>query len=164
MLPQFMEIMEYSFPYNERRLPEYYDNYLKNTNNELVANLYLEDSKLIGFLTYWRLLNFTFIEHFAVSREYRNRNIGSKIFSDFIEHSDSSLILEVEPPCNEIAQRRITFYERLGLVVNPYKYIQSPYHNDANSLDMLLMSSRLLSPDEFLSVRNEIYVKVYNVS
>ena len=164
MLPQFMEIMEYSFPFNERRLPDDYKAYLTDNNKDFTVSLFIENSELFGFLTHWQLSGHIFIEHFAVSHSHRNRGFGKAILAEFIEQSNASLVLEVEPPDNEISQRRITFYERLEFVVNPYKYIQPPYHNDADSLNMLLMTNRLLLNDEFISLRNEIYAKVYKTS
>ena len=164
MLPKFIEIMEYSFPYSERRPSVTYKAYLTNNDNGFTVNLFIEDSDLIGFLVYWKLSGYVFIEHFAVSRKHRNSGFGKAIISGFIEQTDAPLILEVEPPDNEISQRRIEFYNRLGFVTNPHKYVQPAYHNDSGSVDMLLMTKRLLSHDEFASVQKEIYAKVYKTN
>ncbi len=50
-------------------------------------------------------------------------------------------VLEVEPPADEMSERRIGFYERLGLSLRvDYEYIQPAYSEDRKALPMRLMT------------------------
>ena len=80
---------------------------------------------------------------------------------DYIGHRP--LVLEVEVPDNELAQRRIGFYRRLGFVLwDECSYLQPPYHPDDEPLPMFLMAHGNLSTADFSAVRNLIYREVYS--
>jgi hypothetical protein len=65
-------------------------------------------------------------------------------------------------PTTAIAQRRIEFYKRMGFTTNPYSYIQPSYHNDGNSLPMIIMSLSPLSVSTFAEVKQCLYSEVYH--
>ncbi len=80
-----------------------------------------------------------------------------------LEISKQPMILEVEPPFTQEAQRRINFYERLGFHLNDFEYWQPPYEEEKPWVRLQLMSSlRPLTSSEFKSVRNQLYASVYN--
>jgi ribosomal protein S18 acetylase RimI-like enzyme len=158
---KFWTIMETSFPRNERKTKE---EYLQQLNEELFEiELYRDDSKVIdGFITWWQLKNYRFVEHFAVSSKYRNQGLGHTLFSNFMNCGNDPVALEVELPVNEITKRRITFYEHLGLYLNPYLYFQPSYIVDSENVEMFLMTSNSkLSEDDFEILKMEIYKTVY---
>ena len=157
----FWEIMADSFPESERKSKENYHHQLseKEFFNDLFLN---ETNQFMGFIAYWDLGEFKFIEHFAVRNIERNRGVGTEIFSEFVK-TNSSFLLEVEPPLNETAKKRIRFYEKFGFHVLPYSYYQPSYHENRKDVDMLIMANiPKLSKEEFDIVRMNIYKKVYN--
>ena len=80
---------------------------------------------------------------------------------DYIEHQP--LVLEVEMPDNELAQRRIGFYQRQGFQLwDECPYEQPPYHPEDESLPMYLMVHGPLTPEAFPAVCTLIHREVYH--
>ena len=60
-----------------------------------------------------------------------------------------TVILEIDPPVDAIAQRRKGFYERCGFVENPYSHIHLPCHQRNAGHEFIIMSSpQMLKSDE----------------
>ena len=150
-----------SFPDNERRTME---NHKELLNNELYnIKSIKEDDKIIGFIAWWNIHEFRFIEHFAIDIRYRNGGYGSRVLNEFIEENDTNIILEVEPKGEELSNRRIGFYERLGFIYNDYEYKQPQLSKDKEQVNLRLMSfGQELSLNEFHRVKNTLYKYVYN--
>ena len=106
-----------------------------------------DNTEFIGEILYWDLGGALYIEHFCVHPSMRNRHYGERILKTY---QSLPLILEIDPPTNEIAIRRKGFYERCGLVENPYPHIHPPYHKGTTGHTLMIMSSpQRLSPDEY---------------
>lgn len=158
------EIMEYSFPACERRdFNEQFSEFQRIPFRSMV----LEDSenplKILGFMNYWELSGFVYLEHFAVAREFRRHGIGRQLMKHLRETHDIPVVLEVEPPeMSDYAVRRIKFYENLGFFTNDYEYYQPPYRADEAPVRLILMSSGApLSSEEFVRMRDVIYSDAY---
>ena len=94
----------------------------------------------------------------------RGKGIGSEMLKDFIKNSTHPIILEVELPNNEMSVRRIKFYEKLGFVLNYFKYYQMPLRNNCKPMEMYIMSyPKALILEEFESIKNSIYKTVYSI-
>ncbi|MDE7150632.1 MAG: GNAT family N-acetyltransferase, partial [Candidatus Amulumruptor sp.] len=107
-----------------------------------------ESENPIGFITYWELGNFCYIEHFAIAPLQRDCGYGAHFIYSLLNSLASPVVLEVELPDNSIAQRRINFYKRIGFVPwAEYNYIQPPYRSGGNSIPMMLMAYGPLSAD-----------------
>ena len=50
------------------------------------------------------------------------------------------VILEIDPPVDDISIRRRHFYERLGFVANPYEYIHPSFRKPFTPHQLILMS------------------------
>lgn len=164
MFDSFWEIMTESFPENERKTSE---EYIKQLRNEHFAIKLQTDTSanIQGFIGYWQLDGRLFVEHFAVSSKYRNQGLGGTIFSRFLESTTLPVVLEVEPPQDELARRRIKFYERFGFVLNSFPYLQPSYHPGGNAVELRLMTNdNKLTEVQFRSLRDEIYQTVYNTT
>ena len=62
------------------------------------------------------------------------------------------MILEIDPPVDEISIRRKGFYERCGFVENPFRHIHPPYHAENQGHELVIMSSPImLEADEYES-------------
>lgn len=165
---QFVNIFMHSFPEEERRPIDWMDNIIRE---ELLfhCDLYVseEDHNFVkAMLCYWDLStengdNFIYIEYLAVTPQDRNKGMGSKIMSTFLKSKNYPVILEAELPTCPIAQRRITFYERLGFRQLPDRYMQ-PSYGVVPGVELRLMlfdNGAEISTSEMVE---KIKTKVYN--
>lgn len=102
------ELYEEAFPLNERRLFEAQVNLMSDPKYHF--DILIEDNQLIGFLLWWDLESFRYIDHFATSKQLRNKGYGKLILEQFINNNSKPILLEVELPTSELNQRRIKFY------------------------------------------------------
>jgi ribosomal protein S18 acetylase RimI-like enzyme len=102
---------------------------------------YTLNTKPIGLLTTWTFDSFTYIEHFALSPEVRGRGYGSEALAMLIARTEQPLILEAEPPTDELTRRRIGFYERSGFTLYDYPYVQPAYTADSQPVPLCLMGT-----------------------
>lgn len=159
---RLFELMEYSFPQNERRdFKEQFEEFQKPLFRSLVLS---ENDKIIGFLNYWELSELIYIEHFAIDRTLRGKGLGTGLVGKFREITENRpAVLEAEPPeLNDTAFRRVEFYKRLGFRLNDYGYLQPPYRAGETPVRLVIMSSpNALSPEEFERARSTIYREAY---
>lgn len=128
------------------------------------CHIILDDSNPIGFLSYWDLGDFMYIEHLAVDAKLRNGGYGQEVLAHLDHQSGKPIVLEVERPTEEIAQRRIQFYQRQGYKLWKEEYVQPPYRIGGEELPMYLMVKGKLHPDrDFERIKNTIYRIVYEV-
>lgn len=115
-----------------------------------------------GFVFYWQLPDFYFIEHFAIHPSTRGGGAGTQVMQ-LLEKQLQVIVLEVEPPVTEQAIRRIDFYERLGYQTFPDHYQQPPYYPQFPPLELRLMYKGL-SPEitGFSKIKSQLYQYVYN--
>ncbi|RFS24464.1 N-acetyltransferase [Chitinophaga silvatica] len=147
-----------SFPKHERRLWTKQLELLKQ--NQLKLLKILNEEQEVGFIFYWQLNKFAFIEHFAIDPNARGGGIGSQVMNKVAEIL-KTIILEVEPPLTEMAKRRINFYERLGYQTFNDTYLQPPYNPHNPPLELRLMYLNLPSELTYEEVKNELYSTVY---
>lgn len=98
-----------------------------------------DTSSPLGLLTTWTFDTFTYIEHFALSPEVRGQGYGTEALQHLIARTQHPLILEAEPPTDEITRRRIRFYERSGFTLYDYPYLQPTYTADSQPVALRLM-------------------------
>lgn len=84
--------------------------------------------------------------------------------------TNSLVVLEVELPFDEMSRRRIGFYQRSGFTLSTLRYIQPPYFDGAQPLELHLMFYALPVPmesdafsDFFCRVRDRLHRDVYGV-
>ncbi len=161
LFAQFQQLMETAFPLNERRSPADFVLQLEEKDFHIEAFI-SDDQELLGFITWWELTDFCYVEHFAVAEVYRNKGWGEILFGQFQKTQLKPIIGEVEPPTKPLSQRRIRFYERQGMAVLPYAYQQPPYHKGFPFLELLIISqAKEMDFIAFTLAKNEIYAKVY---
>src|SRR4030095_1386358 len=161
--PAFAEIWsiyESSFPPDERGSLAQQEALLKEPAYHLIAAY--ENDSLMGFISSWEL-DFTFIEHVAVKEHLRDRGAGTKLLHAFLSER-KKVILEVEPPENDLKKRRIAFYKRIGFRLNSFPYLQPPYGPGKSAVPMALMSyPKALDEKEFSLVRDKLHQEVYRL-
>lgn len=140
-----------AFPADERRDIEAFRQ-IAACNPAFAVDVFVGDNEeFLGFFTTWTWDDLRYGEHFAVRQDRRGGGIGSKALQAVIADDPRPLILEVELPDNDMARRRIGFYERNGLRLwDAIPYVQPPYDAERNALPMLLMTAGdiQLSPDD----------------
>lgn len=163
-LYQFMEsLIQTAFPKDEYRELDVLRNYT-DTKPNFYNNIIVEGDQPIGFITYWNFDNFYYIEHFAIDPNLRNGGYGKKVMESICEMLKSPIVLEVERPDEEMAQRRINFYQRQGFELWHSDYSQPPYREGDSFLPMLLMiHGNLVEDKHYEEVKERIYKEVYNV-
>lgn len=106
-----------------------------------------DNGEFIGEILYWDIGGAYYIEHFCVLPTMRNKHYGQKILNAY---QPASLILEIDPPVDEVSTRRKGFYERCGFVENPYTHIHPPYHKENAGHTLVVMSSpKMLETSEY---------------
>ena len=157
---EFMQIYESSFPEDERRewgqLLELFGN--KQFN---LYEIYIQE-KFIGFISVWDLMEFSFIEHFAITDTEQGKGYGTQALNRVLSMSSRPVILEVEEPFTETARKRISFYERLNFSLHTGSYFQPPYSIGKSSVKMQLMSyPKKIETSDFEKTKAQIHDSVY---
>lgn len=150
-----LELYSLSFPPHEQRS-------IKNliatlSHPDFRFTLFLNsDNLLVGMLNTWHTSGFTYVEHFAVSPNYRNGGIGQHLLNQLTTNNNRQIILEIDPLEDEISRRRFNFYKRNGFVSNEeYDYIHPPYKKGDFPYALLVMSYKnKLSAGEYKLFEN----------
>ena len=80
----------------------------------------------------------------------------------WMKEEDTPMVLEVELPETEMAQRRIGFYQRLGFILNEFPYWQPSMQEGQPSIPLKIMSwPKALSQEQFTPWQQQIYQDVY---
>ncbi|MCD7971708.1 MAG: GNAT family N-acetyltransferase [Candidatus Azobacteroides sp.] len=162
LLKSIRSIYEQAFPPDERR--EFCE-VLRIAEQEQAfhVDIYTQNGETIGFITHWNFEDFIYVEHFAVDEKTRGKGYGKVILENLLTQSSLPLILEVEPPEDEICKRRIRFYENIGFVLFSAPYLQPPYSPGKNPVSLLLMSFGLINMEvSFNKIVRILHQKVYN--
>jgi ribosomal protein S18 acetylase RimI-like enzyme len=151
-----------AFPPNERRE---FDELTKQIYNyECYVNLILDDEKVAGFIIFWNFNEFVFLEHFAIEPGLRGLGTGEKTLTEIKALNKKTIILETEPPADEMSRRRIRFYERNGFHILEKHYLQPSYDGKKPEVEMKLMcSSENISIGKLEKYIIQIREKVYKI-
>ena len=117
----------------------------------------------LGLLTTWSFDEFVYVEHFAISSSLRSQGYGTEVLSTFIQSQQKPLILEAEPPTDETTRRRIRFYERHGLTLFDFPYMQPAYTAESQPVPLCLMGTLDPSVTPLAQVSRVLHSKVYEV-
>lgn len=130
-------VYEISFPKSEQRP---LDRQAALMSNPLYHfNAIVEDAVFAGILLHWECSGYAYIEHFAIHPSMRGKDIGSKALKRFCgEHSP--VVLEIDPPIDEVAVRREHFYQRLGFKTNGYAHRHPAYLEHLPPHELVVMS------------------------
>lgn len=156
----FWKTYEESFPADERRSREQ-QIALSEVENYVIREIQSDD-EIVGFITYWEFETFTFVEHFALAQGARGKGFGSDYLSHFLSTCDKRIVLEVEPPKEDLQKRRVIFYERLGFHLTPYTHVQTPFVQGRNGVLLQLMTyPSAISDTEFEEIETVLFSTVY---
>lgn len=161
--PLIEQLLESAFPPEERRSKE--DQRRVTDENPLFTVFaLLSEGQFAGVITCWQGEGFVYVEHFATVPEVRGRGIGSEVLDSLSERYDVPLVLEVELPQDELARRRIGFYQRNGFVLWEEKhYVQPPYQKGCApvALHLMVRGQGLDEQADFERIKRWLYTEVY---
>jgi ribosomal protein S18 acetylase RimI-like enzyme len=161
-LPFIQQLFNDAFPVTERREWAQLLAMLISVP-EMHLQVVMDAGNAIGFTIYWDISDWRFIEYLAIDPACRGRKYGNKVMDNLI--LKRKVLLEIEPPVSTVAQRRVKFYEGLGLAVLPYHYCQPSYRDTKVYYEMKLMSNVPGTPLAQLNVvLAQTLQKVYGTS
>ena len=155
-----------SFPPEERRDVVDFWALTQDEEKPFFIRIIWDASDPIGFISYWALDGFIYIEHFAFAEHARGKGAGTFTMQALYDTLEKPLILEVEPISNEQTQRRVNFYRRLGFHLwDDIDYLQPPYRPTDSSFALQLMTKGDLDLHTDLTrVVSSIYQIAYGVN
>lgn len=159
----FVDTYTSSFPLDEQRPTDSIAQLLTSEERFTAIVLLDKNNSFVGILTTWTFDTFIYIEHFALHLALRSQGYGSIALQTFIQHNTLPIILEVEPPTDTLTQRRVSFYERCGLRLYNYPYIQPPYTPELSAVPLRLMGTLPLETP-LSTVAEQLHREVYGVS
>lgn len=71
--------------------------------------------------------------------EMRGRGYGAQALS-LLGERKKTVILEIDPPNDDVSVRRKAFYERAGYRANPFEHIHPPYHSEYKGHRLVVMT------------------------
>ena len=154
--PGLYDLIKASFPPDEYRTYENHLAILDHPRYTLLTN-----GDRTALISLWRFEDFTFVEHFAVSPQCRNRGLGTQILQEILSSLSCPVCLEAELPETDLARRRLDFYRRNGFTVNPFPYFQPAYTPDHKAVPMQILSTVPLTREQFEHIRDVLYHQVY---
>lgn len=137
MYQEALALYKISFPPHEQRESLSQEQILQYRDYHFT--LIYDGEIFVGLILYWEWDNFIYVEHFCIFPDKRNRRYG-QIALGLLSETKKTLILEIDPPVNDIAIRRKGFYTRCGFVENPFPHIHPPYHCDTRGHELVIMS------------------------
>ena len=157
------KIMKQSFPLEEIR--GYEGQRALLDREDYFIKTYIHSGEVAGFCAYYELNDVLYIEHLACSPAVRGLGIGTKLVQEVLDEAgERSVILEVEPPVDEMTKRRVAFYEKLDFHLNPYYHFQPPLNKDTDGVELKMMSSKgKITEEEQKAYRRLLNIHVYQV-
>lgn len=146
-------LYETSFPIYERRT---FDTHIKALDDENFHCTYItENNTFIGILFFWKLEEFIYIEHFAIDENLRDKGYGSKILKEFCL-IEKNLILEIDPPIDNISIKRYYFYKNCGFKLYDFEHVQLPYRKGYEGYKLTILANGI-------DLNQELYSKFYHL-
>ena len=136
-----MELYRVSFPLHEQREERSQKEILENESYHF--DLIYDNDLFTGIILYWETERFIYVEHFCVNPKLRGRQYGQKSLEFLTSQAlreGKTVILEIDPPLDDISIRRKGFYERSQFKANPYPHVHPPYHNGNSGHELVVMS------------------------
>lgn len=144
---KMISIYNYSFPEFEKRTLV---NQIEVLNDESYKCIVVcENNILVGIILYWDFENYKYVEHLAIDKDLRGKSYGSKILKEFC-NDNKTIILEIDPPIDEVSVKRLKFYNKLGFVMQEFNHIHPPYRLGYEGHKLKVLSfNRELSKSEY---------------
>lgn len=136
-LTEAMKLYEISFPNHEQREADSQRRIL--CHSEYHFDLIYDEDLFVGIILYWETEKFLYVEHFCIHPEMRNHRYGQRAL-ELLNGKGKTVILEIDPPVDEISIHRKVFYERAGYQENPFEHVHPPYHEGNAGHPLMILS------------------------
>lgn len=137
VMDEVWALYEASFPLHERRRREDQTQAMREPNFRCLSAW--DGSVFAGLALCWAWPCGIYVEHLAVAPELRGRRYGARILAALKEEG-RPLILEIDPPVDEISERRERFYLREGFLPNGFKHVHPSYRRACAPHPLKIMS------------------------
>ena len=124
LFQKVMDLYELSFPAVEKRDRKGNEKLLSDERFWLLA--LLDDGAFVGMAGIWDAEGMLYVEHLCTSPELRGKGYGAAALELF-KASGRTVVLEIEPPEDELTKRRQNFYLRSGFGFHPHIHRHPPY-------------------------------------
>lgn len=142
-----MELYKVSFPDHKQRENDIQTSIMGNEAYHF--NLIYDNDIWVGMILWWETAEFIYVEHFCILPEMRGKRYGQKALA-LLDEEGKTIILEIDPPIDEVSIHRKTFYERSGYQANRFAHVHPPYKTGFKGHSLVVMSSpKLLSEAEY---------------
>ena len=127
---------------------------------EYQFNLIYDGGAPVGAMLCWETETFIYVEHFFILPQLRGHACGSRALA-LLGERGKTVILEIDPPVDDVSLRRKGFYERSGFHENPYSHVHPPYHAGNRGHDLVVMSyPRTISETEYRAFADYLAARV----
>lgn len=142
-----MELYRGSFPPHEQRREAAQRVIMGRADYHF--DLIYDGAAFVGLLLSWETAAFCYVEHFCIAPEVRGQRYGQRAL-ELLHRRGKPVILEIDPPVDEMSRRRQGFYERAGYRVNPFPHVHPPYRAGVQGHALVVLSwPRALSQAEY---------------
>lgn len=135
--PEAMELYKLSFPFHEQR--EAASQARIMGHEEYQFNRIKQKDEWVGLMLCWETEDFVYVEHFCILPAMRNKGYGEKALR-LLTRRGKPVILEIDPPVDEISMRRKGFYERAEFNPNRWEHEHPAYHAGFSAHRLVVMS------------------------
>jgi len=148
-------VYEQSFPAFERRTRS--DQVQALNDKQYHFNLIKsQEGIFLGILLIWHATDFIYIEHLAITPKARGKSIGTRILEQLKVTAKKPIILEIDPPVDEISVKRKRFYKKVGFVDDGRAYIHNSYQKQTQPHTLDILSFPAISDPLFESFKQYI--------
>lgn len=154
------ELYDISFPDHEKRSIRGRESLLPLEQFYLYK--IVDNNQFVGFIGGWLIETFFYIEHFAIAQHIRGAGYGQKSLSALCQLYPR-IVLEIDPLVDEVARKRLHFYEKNGFIKNDYSH-HHPSYNDKytpHKLEILSLHSPF-TQDEYQTFNQFLVNTVMN--
>lgn len=132
-----MALYAKSFPLHEQRLS---DSQLAILGEEAYhLDQIIQDGRFLGAIFYWETGDFVYVEHFCMEPHLRGQGFG-KTALELLAEKGKTVILEIDPPADDISRRRLGFYQRCGFRENVHEHIHPAYRPEYRGHELVVLS------------------------
>lgn len=83
--------------------------------------------------------------------------VGTSVLAQLMEEVKKTVVLEIDPLVSEVAKKRLTFYQKLGFKLCPYKHLHPAYRKAYAPHELLVLSSgSVLPPALYERFKNDL--------
>ncbi|MBP6122727.1 MULTISPECIES: GNAT family N-acetyltransferase [Providencia] len=136
------KLYDYAFPRYEQR--SYAGRSAILSINDYHLDYFSDNGVFVGFIGSWKINDYFYIEHLAISSNLRGQGYGQKVLEQFCSKV-MKVILEIDPVIDEVSQKRLSFYRHCGFKQNQYQHAHPSYYpeNKPHYLEVLTFPSSI---------------------